>query len=311
MNHWRFMLKIKDYYEGKNKIKNIVNTIRNNHQITDKKDANKLSDCCSRLNVTYYENGRENISPNFPCHSPLCPLCQEIKINKEQAKFAGVFKKIQENKKYKNPRFYFLTLTMDSCNVNDVIKASDNLKDGFNKLKNTKEWKKVVIGYSRYFHYNLLENNNIEPHLHIMLLVKSSFTSKNKIKNDDWIKLWQTSFSYDFNQNRIDCKEIGRKGKAELKDIFNIVRYGVNSIKFEQIKKYPETYLKLMSLVKGYRKISHSGYTIQLRKEVEDEYKNRVKKDNDITDNRINNEVIVVKLKYDNNEYYQDECLVR
>ncbi len=224
------------------------------------------------LSVKTDSNNNQTLSMTYPCGSPLCPLCQFLKIRKEIAKTYRLFEKVETDKKLNKCLFYYLTLTMRDCHISQLNDAINELNHGFNRLRSSDEWKKMVVGSSKYMHFGINDLDRIQPHLHVIIMVIPSYTGNNTITQDEWGALWKNSLNEDYTPHA-HAKSIGKKGKASSHDLKGVVAYGVNAVDSKDIEKYPQTYTKLMSKIHSMRKSSHQGLIYKLRAEVNSDYK--------------------------------------
>ena len=145
------------------------------------------------------------------CRVRWCPVCQWRRSLMWKAKFYQAIPKIRSD--YPNHQFIFLTLTLRTCEV-------ENLKSTF-KLMN-KAWKKLVkrktfpgIGWVKSFEITKTKNNLAHPHFHCIIIVPQSyFKSRTYLSKDKWISLWQKSLKVDYEPS-IDVRKVKLKKSRE------------------------------------------------------------------------------------------------
>ena len=220
--------------------------------------ADKLHGCCQFLEIKQKPNGTLSIIPNFPCGVPFFQLCLYFKARRERGKSFGIFQKITNDPLLKNPLFFLLTLTVPEVNIYQFKEELKLMKSAYKELTQHEKWGKMIIGSSNYLHVGLNDYGLVRPHWHVILITKPSFRTKYRITEDEWANMWKEALDCDYEPH-VNCKELGKRGKAEAFDFINASAYGLNAIKFEHILKYPGTFLQLMPLLKYQQKRSHQG----------------------------------------------------
>lgn len=213
--------------------------------VSEKKTENYWSRRASRVNGcgTYLEIGREIISgvpaekgklhkANF-CRDRLCPMCQK----RRSLKFYGQTSKIMDviGDKFK---FIFVTLTIPNVPANGLTRALNGLTTGFDRFLRYKPIEKVCKGCVRALEvtYNP-ERDDYHPHLHVIFAVPKSYAkSKDYIKHEDWLKMWQRAYG-DNRISQVNVKAItgkeeenGKTAAESLKKaVAEVCKYSVTS----------------------------------------------------------------------------------
>lgn len=282
--------------------------------------ANKLQGCCHELWLKDDGQGRCKLIPNYTCGVRFCPVCRFFSIRKELGKFHQVFKKIQRDKNLNRARYYYLTLTLKDVPVGQLKDSIAHLNDSFDRLLEKKDIKKFILGSSSYLHIGLNDYDRVQPHLHIVMMFKPSYVSRQLLNKSQWASLWQEAAHEDYPPF-VECNRIG-KGKIEnSNDYYELSKkiiYGMKTLEKGDMEKCPSTYLQVFGLMKGAHKVSHKGVIRTLRAEVKADYaailkeKNRASNDYDNQEGEDDyDDYFISVMKYDESlkDYYQDHCI--
>ena len=135
------------------------------------------------------------------CKKRLCPLCNWRKSMKNSSQLKQIIAETvaRETK----GRFLFLTLTVKNVYSAEELRVSLRaLTKAFGKLTSYKKVAKNLLGYLRSTEITVNgKDSSYNQHLHVLLLVKSSYftgNSINYIKQEEWTKLWQKALKVDY-----------------------------------------------------------------------------------------------------------------
>lgn len=132
------------------------------------------------------------VQANF-CKNRLCVGCQMRRSLKCYATTIKIMHWILKE----NPdmEFVFLTLTVPNVSLENLGQTVDHLFKSWSKLTKRRGVYKIMQGYLRAL--EITYNHKIDtyhPHFHALIAVKESyFKSKDYIKRDKWLELWQES----------------------------------------------------------------------------------------------------------------------
>ena len=282
--------------------------------------ANKLQGCCHEIWLKDDGQGRCKLIPNYPCGVRFCPMCQFFTIRKELGKTYQVFKKIQRDEQLNRARYYYLTLTLKDVPIGKLKDSIAHFKESFKCLLERKEVKKFILGASAYVHIGLNDNHRVQPHLHVLMMFKPSYVSRQLINKTKWSSFWQEATHEDYPPF-VECNRIG-KGKIEnSNDYYELSKkiiYGMKTLEMSDIDKYPSTFLQVFDLMAGVHKSTHKGVIRTLRAEVKADYaailkeKNRASNDYDNQEEEDDyDDYFISVMKYDESlkDYYQDHCI--
>lgn len=211
---------------------------------------------------------------NF-CRDRLCPLCAMRRTYKIFGQISQIMNVIED--KY---AFIFLTLTVPNCDAETLPKTLNNMQEGFRKYVKYKPIKKAVLGIFKSLEITRnKKNGSYHPHYHNILAVnKNYFSSRDYIKRDDWLTMWQKAMKNP-SITQVDirkCKSKDNKeGEAAVKSlrsaVAEVAKYSVKSVDY-LIPDNPELtddiVLTLSAALCGKRLCSFSGVFDETRKKL-------------------------------------------
>lgn len=181
-------------------------------EVLNFKKAHNVSKCGEVLQFAKTADGMKLYQTWF-CHSRLCPLCSWRRSIKNSYELRKVLN--ESYKKNSSALFLFLTLTEESSKLGYLRKNLIEMNRSIYRLFKYKDVKKDLLGYVRSTEITVNRDNmTFHQHVHILLMVKSSYFSKGHyLTQDDWSKLWQRA-------RKLDYKPIVnvKKVRASVKD---------------------------------------------------------------------------------------------
>lgn len=181
--------------------------------------AIRLEKCSNFLEFQFMNNGfKKLINGNF-CRVRLCPMCgwrRSLKI------YANMTKIMEHMKEY---QFIFLTMTVKSCNPEELNQIITDMMKAWNLFVQYKDIKVINKGWYRGLEItHNIKKDIYHPHFHVVIAVnKSYFTGRDYIKQQQWCKLWKKSMKLDYDPI-IDIRKV--KGNT-TKAISEIAKYTV------------------------------------------------------------------------------------
>lgn len=161
------------------------------------KRADRVRSCGSSLFFAHEIDGYGEVNPkgklklaNF-CRDRLCPMCNWRRSLKIFGQVSQIMDLIE-----KDYSFLFLTLTVPNVPGEDLSRTIDKMISALHRLFDRKRVKTVLRGYFRALEitYNVVRDD-FHPHFHIILAVpKSYFTSRDYIKQAEWLDMWNQSY---------------------------------------------------------------------------------------------------------------------
>ena len=208
------------------------------------------------------------------CHVRLCPVCQWRRSNVWHAKALTIIPKVLED--YLTYRWLFLTLTTKHVPAPDLRAELKHLNKSFERLSKLKffpgeGWIKCIeVTHSK------TTDGYAHPHLHVLMIVKSTYFSANYLSLDKWREMWTKSARLDY-RCQVDIKTYQKTGKSsdEIKNLTQILCEVIKyQVKESDLTAHPEWILELTDQLKKTRSISVSGilkpYFRELENELED-----------------------------------------
>ena len=163
--------------------------------------AERLRSCGCFLSFSILEDGSKKLKTMESCRVRLCPLCTWRRSLKVQAHTLEILKAMDG--KY---AFVFLTLTVRNCAGAELSGTLDLLMDAWKRLSERKQFKAAVKGWYRGLEVthntdrDSLAFDTYHPHFHVILAVNPSyFTSRNYVKQDEWMQMWKQSLRADYD----------------------------------------------------------------------------------------------------------------
>lgn len=230
------------------------------------KVSNNVFSCAERLEYKVNTDGSLSLNKVWFCKNKLCPICNWRRALKHSYQASMVLDIAM--KKYPNAQFLFLTLTVKNVKGSDLKESLTDLTKSFDRLFRRAKVKKNLIGFMRATEvtYNE-ERDDYHPHLHILLMVKSTYfkSSDNYISQSEWSELWKQSAKLDYNPV-VDIRKI--KTKVEDSDDENLYKAVLETAKYpvkpiDSMDLSEDTRLKVVAnLYQGLykkRQISYGG----------------------------------------------------
>lgn len=149
---------------------------------------------CSTFLMFQSDGDNLRLSQSFFCHVRHCPVCQWRKSLYWKAMLHRALDNILPQ--YPSHRFIFLTLTVPNPPVGELRDTLRHMNKAWARLIERQEFSRVVDGWVRTTEVtrdSKRPNTHAHPHFHVILMVKSNYFTKNYIKQERWLELWQQS----------------------------------------------------------------------------------------------------------------------
>ena len=193
------------------------------------KRADNMKFCGSDLKFADINDKLKLLKANF-CRVSLCPMCQ---WRKSLRVFFDTSKVISEvEKRHKNLKHIFLTLTVKNCTLEDLDKTLNNIFGAWDNFMHSRtlrpkikgEIKNIVKGWFRALEVEYdSETNTFHPHFHAILNVdKKYFKGTDYLTTTEWVQLWRKSAKLDYDPI---CWVERVKNKGNRKDIMEVAKY--------------------------------------------------------------------------------------
>ena len=129
------------------------------------------------------------------CRVRHCPICQWRRALMWRARFYTTVPKLLEA--YPNHRYVFLTLTVRNCAIDSLSDTIALLNDGWKKLTKRKQF--PAVGWLKAIEVTRNDSSSeAHPHLHVLLMVPSSYFTHGYISQQSWRELWQSCLNIDY-----------------------------------------------------------------------------------------------------------------
>ena len=188
------------------------------------------------------------------CNNRFCPICAWRKAAKYSLKHLIMLKKLTEDRKY---AFIFVTLTSPNVTAERLEEEIRDYAAAFKRFSETKAFDNMNVGYIRKLEltYNK-DRDDYHPHYHLLICVKKSyFKSRDYIKQDNWLTMWQLA-KRDNNITSVDVRKVKSDNayleisKYVAKDFEYLAHQEIfdvfyNSIKGKQIITYNKIFKDL------------------------------------------------------------------
>jgi plasmid rolling circle replication initiator protein Rep len=178
--------------------------------------ASRMSDCSGLLRFGWSDDletgeARLRLREAQFCRVRNCPVCQWRRSLMWQARFYQSLPKITEA--YPFARWVFLTLTIRNCIIDDLGSTLSEMNIAFKKMTKHKEFK-PVLGWIRTAEVTRGKDGSAHPHFHTLLMVPSSWFTRDYVKHSRWVSLWQECLRVNYEPN-VDIRPVKAKILAE------------------------------------------------------------------------------------------------
>lgn len=177
---------------------------------TYRKRAENLCDCGSQLIYKACPEGHEkHLIGSFFCRIRLCPICSWRRALKHGHQAKRVLHDLVEL--YPNQQFLFLTLTVKNCRGDDLKAEINRLLKSWDKLSRRKFFKQAVRGWFRALEVTYsLKRKDFHPHIHVILAVTPNYFGRDYVKQERWVKEWQSALQVDYAPV-VDVRKAGER----------------------------------------------------------------------------------------------------
>lgn len=222
--------------------------------------AERIHTCGDWLGfVTDATMGKRKLSKANFCGNRFCPMCAWRLARKDALKIAVLLKYIQQQHK---KEFLFLTLTAPNVTADRLTDEITRYNASFKLLMLRKEIKRAVKGYIRKLEitYNA-ERNDYHPHFHILIAVNKTYfgDSKQYIKRDTWLELWQDVVE-DKTITQVDVRKVKFTAGKEVQEV---AKYSAKDSDYLVSQEVFDVFYKSL---KGRQVITYSGLFAEAHK---------------------------------------------
>lgn len=230
--------------------------------------------CAEVLRFREQEDKSLKLHQAWFCKNRLCPICNWRRSMKYSVQLSEIIDKAIQI--YPKSQFIFLTLTCRNCEGDELKETLSAMTRAFSRLVKYKKVKKNLLGYIRATETTYSEKwKNYHPHLHILLMVKSSYfigNGENYISQEEWVQLWQKAMKLDYKPS-VNVKKVYAKkhNQSYIDAVKEVAKYPTKPI--DKMGKSEEERLKitddLMTGLRGKRQLGFGGIFKEIRKELQ------------------------------------------
>ena len=192
--------------------------------------AARISRCSELLDYAFKANDSGEVALRLQsawfCRVPQCPVCNWRRSLMWKARFFKAIPKILDE--YPSARFLFLTFTIRNCELTDLRDTFARMNKAWKLLTMRKEFpglgyvktSEVTRAWDCYHKgkfifrtgrkrieqwekenkkkLDLRPTTEVNPHLHVILMVRNSYFKKGYLSKEKWYKLWQNCLKIDY-----------------------------------------------------------------------------------------------------------------
>lgn len=213
------------------------------------------------------------------CHVRFCPVCQWRRSKGWQAKALTIVPKVLEA--YPTYRWLFLTLTVKDVSVVNLRDEVKHLNESFKRLTKLKDF--PAEGWLRCVEVTRSQTQNgyAHPHIHALLIVKSTYFNVNYLSLERWRDIWAKSARLDY-RCQVDVSTYEKIGKT-VEELKSLTKMLCETIKY-QVKESDLTVdsnwtLEVTDQLKKTRAISTGGILKTYFRDLENEPEDLIGKD--------------------------------
>ncbi len=230
------------------------------------KYSKRINECSPWLKFHAVEDGIK-LNHAYFCKVRNCPVCQWRRSLRWKARIYQALPEIKEQ--YPSARWLFLTLTVKNCYITEL---KDNLKyinASWDKMIRRKIINKNLLGYIKSVEVTKGKNNTAHPHLHVLLLVKSTyFKGSNYLSQADYTAQWKSALGVDYEPIVHITAVKNKKGSGSMDGVIaETLKY---SVKESDMTDSPYWFLEYTRQTFKTRAVSAGGVLREIIKEVSD-----------------------------------------
>lgn len=216
----------------------------------------QVVECANYLKYGITQEGVKRLTEANFCRFKFCPICIWRKSLKMFSQVSAVTELL--NREYPSARYIFVTLTVKNVRAEELSRTIDRLNEGFknlvqkkNTMKESKIFKESLLGYIKAIEitYNK-KTKEYHPHIHVVFHLKSSYFGRNYIKQSQWVKIWKSMMSLDY-EPLVDVKAIKKIDSDNSGIIAEVSKYPIKSSDIMSIEDEDERNEVLATLLTG------------------------------------------------------------
>ena len=242
-----------------------------NSIITDN-GLKSLEECGDTLIFVRNEKGEKRLHGANFCRNRLCPMCNWRRSLKMYSQVSQITDKILATRK---SRFIFVTLTVRNPDSEHLTETLDLMNKGFSYITSNsrtfapaKKFKESLQGYIKATEitYNS-KNNTYHPHIHCIFQVRPSYFSRDYIKKDGWLELWQKAMSLNYAPS-VHVETIKNTTSNAVAEVAKYPTKSADLLKIEDETQAVQALIVLAKTLKGRRLITFGGDFATVKREL-------------------------------------------
>lgn len=162
------------------------------------KHLKAVHECGNFLEYDLWADGVKKLHRANFCKERLCPMCAWRLSLKNMTNLSKILS-LAVGRQPK-AQFVFLTLTEKNCSLNDLHSVMVEQSKALRRLSRYKAFTQGVLGFVRTTEITVNRKTmTFHPHIHLLLMVKSSYFSKHYIKKMSWVAMWRKARQLDYD----------------------------------------------------------------------------------------------------------------
>lgn len=119
-------------------------------------------------------------------------------------------------------RFLFLTLTVKNCHVTELRETVRLLNSGWQRFSQRKFF--PAVGWMKSIEVTRRFDGMVHPHIHALLMVRSSYFKKQYVRQDEWTRHWKECMGFDYTPI-VDITSVKQTEDSFLKSVLEVAKY--------------------------------------------------------------------------------------
>jgi len=177
-------------------------------------------------------DGRRSLATANFCQLRLCPLCTARRAMKNARKLNYVMNVTESRYGYE---FIFLTLTVNSCEGNDLGKTLGLLTKSWDRLMKQRPVKLACKGWYRAIEITHSRELGYHPHIHAIIAVEPSYFKRKSgqyITQAEWVRRWKMALSVEYKPIVHIEKTKDKNGKGGMGAVLEASKYATKDSEY-------------------------------------------------------------------------------
>lgn len=281
------------------------------------KHLKSVRECGNFLEYNLWADGVKKLCRANFCKERLCPMCAWRLSLKNMSNLSKILS-LAVGRQPK-AQFVFLTLTEKNCTLDDLHAVMVEQSKALRRLSRYKAFTQGVLGFVRTTEITVNRKTmTFHPHIHLLLMVKSSYFSKHYIKKMSWVAMWRKARKLDYDPSiAVERVKPSAKDPSLVAAAKEVAKYQVKPAGYltDNVEEDVEVIDKLRDGIFHSRLLSYGGLLGECRRdlgiaeEVEDQ--DLVHADEDEHDEDHSEDEAIAQLVYTWSARYQNYFCVQ